>query len=610
MLFPVRDSRFGMQGIVDSRVRVLAVALAIALYGGLLRLDALVSKYGPLDRPAWAALLTHHVAPIGRSLRPFEAGWAPEAKPYEGGDPINYLRFAREMTGFYQAHVREPVFLALTRGLLWLLDGQDVAVSFASLIGSVLAVLGTYFLAAALMPPVAALAASLLMAVEYEMISWAPDGWRDDTFTAAVVWTAWACLRLRSSPTVGNAALFGACAGAACLTRITALSFVIPALLWLVGDGGEAPRRARFRGAAIALGIMAALVAPYLISCAMATGDPLLAINYHTAYYRHHEGLPAGPALSAAGYIGDKFSQRPAAALDTGFYGLVVQPFVTKWQGLEPIVGAGRVWLAWCAAAGLLLFGFTAAGRLTLVVLFASLVPYAFTWNIGGGNAWRFTMHAYPFYMTAAIYAIERGWRLVALAARTPREQWRRPSRPQVARAAGVGAVALAVSAIYFGMPWLVIREAITRGEDATIATGGRDVLFYRAGWLKPRLDGVVVRVSRAERAVVQVPLPLVRAYDLVLRADPVLPAVQQRLSVLFNGHFVARFPLAFAPDRVGSYRLQLQPHQVRVGWNDLVLIPDTLVAAAAAGPRFAWIDPDERIGIRLWYVRVLPVER
>jgi hypothetical protein len=45
----------------------------------------------------------------------------------------------------------------------------------------------------------------------------------------------------------------------------------------------------------------------------------------------------------------------------------------------------------------------------------------------------------------------------------------------------------------------------------------------------------------------------------------------------------------------------------VRTWTNSLVLIPSETVPAGSAGERFSWIDPDVPIGIRLWYVRVLP---
>jgi hypothetical protein len=78
-------------------------------------------------------------------------------------------------------------------------------------------------------------------------------------------------------------------------------------------------------------------------------------------------------------------------------------------------------------------------------------------------------------------------------------------------------------------------------------------------------------------------------------------------VNVLFNRHFVAALRLSWNPERVGSYRVPIQAHMVRTGSNELTIIPDTLVTASSAGPRFAWLDPSDRLGVRLWYVRVLP---
>jgi hypothetical protein len=63
---------------------------------------------------------------------------------------------------------------------------------------------------------------------------------------------------------------------------------------------------------------------------------------------------------------------------------------------------------------------------------------------------------------------------------------------------------------------------------------------------------------------------------------------------------------LTWNPDRVGTYPLQLPSDKVRVGSNELTIVPDTLVPAASGGVRFATRDPADRLGVRLWYVRVL----
>jgi 4-amino-4-deoxy-L-arabinose transferase-like glycosyltransferase len=117
------------------------------------------------------------------------------------------------MTSFYQPHVREPVFLALTRFGLWAVDGQDVGVSVASMIGSVAAIFATFLLGAAVASPIVGFLAAAVMAIEMEAVTWAVDGWRDDTFTAMFLFAAWALVRLLQRPSFANAVLAGLVCG-------------------------------------------------------------------------------------------------------------------------------------------------------------------------------------------------------------------------------------------------------------------------------------------------------------------------------------------------------------------------------------------------------------
>ena len=130
----------------------LAFAIAVALvtlYAALLRYEALVGNYGWTGQPAWSAVLQRYAVPLAHALRPESIVWGPNPRPYIAGDPINYLRYAREMRHFYQAHVREPVFLALTRASLWMTGNRDIGISFASAIGGTLSVLATCLLGGA-----------------------------------------------------------------------------------------------------------------------------------------------------------------------------------------------------------------------------------------------------------------------------------------------------------------------------------------------------------------------------------------------------------------------------------------------------------------------------
>jgi 4-amino-4-deoxy-L-arabinose transferase-like glycosyltransferase len=594
--------------LVRKRIKSAIPALLVVVitaYGAILRLDSFVQKYGTLDHPSWARVLTRDIAPLASNLRPTIYRWYPVQPPYEGGDPINYLKFAREMRSFYQAHVREPMFLALTRGFLWALSNQDAAVSFASATGSLLTIVAAYLLGSVVLSRAAGLTVAALLAIEYEIISWAVDGWRDDLFMATVVFSAWSLVRCRRNPTRGNIILVGTMAAGACLTRITALSFVLPALAWFVLDGDAPSRRSRLKAAAAGGLVCVVLLAPYLLNCAIATGNPLYAVDYHTRYYRYGEGRPSEQPMSATAYVASKIAARPITALDTGLTGLFVRPFTIKWTGFVAWLPRSGDALSWLAVAGLIAWVFSINGRMLLVILFSSLVPYSLTWNVAGGGEWRFTMHAYPFYLLAAMYAVGLLWRGVT---GLSQKRWdaRRVGRKQLAwGAAGAASVAL-VCAIYVLLPWFVVRETIARQDDVSIEAGDRDAVFFGSGWSQPYVDGPTFRVSQAERASIRLPLPARRTYQIVLRLDPVVPDRQHRAVVLLNRQLLAILSLRWDPERVGAYPLRLPADKVRVGINELTIVPDLMVAAGSAGIRFAGRDPTVLLGVRLWYVRVL----
>jgi 4-amino-4-deoxy-L-arabinose transferase-like glycosyltransferase len=584
----------------------LTLVLLALVYGSLLRVEVLVERYGTVDHPAWARVLTKQLAPLARPLHPSRFHWYRVDRPYVGGDPINYIKYAREMRSFYQAHVREPIFLALTRTYLWLLDGQDVAVSFASMTGSIVTIVAVYLLGTALVSRPAGVVLAFIVAMEYELISWSVDGWRDDVFMATVTLSAWAFVRCQRDPSRSNAAILGVTTAAACLTRITALSFVVPAFAWLIVDHGGDSRIRRARMTIAAALICAIIVGPYLINCAIATGDPLYAINYHTVYYRAGEGLPAEKPMSAVAYLNAKIHARPITALDTAITGLFVQPFEVKWTGLDGWIPRAGTVLSWLSIIGLLRWIFLADGRMLLIILIGSTVPYALTWNVAGGGEWRFTMHTYPLYLTASMSGAVFCWQLAV-------DFWRRAqrrdliiARAQLLRAVSVVAVIALVTGVYVALPWFVVRETIAARSDVSVAAGGRDATFFGAGWSEPYADGLTFRVSRAEHAVVRIPLPEQRPYQIVLRLDPVAPERQHRAVVLLNRQLLATLILTWSPDRVGSYPLRLPADKVRIGMNELTIVPDMLVPASAAGSRYASQKPTDHLGVRLWYVRVL----
>jgi hypothetical protein len=586
-------------------------AVAVCLYGGLLRFDALVANYGWMGQPRWSTFLEQRVVPVVRQLRPSSIVWGPIANPYVGGDPINYLRYAREMRHFYQAHVREPMFLALTRTFLWLSGGRDIALSYASAAGSTLAILATCLLGAALGSRTAGIAAGLALATEFEAISWSMQGWRDDTFMMFVTFAAVSLLTMHRRPSTGAGVLAGlACAGA-CLTRVSAVSFVAPALLWIAALT-PVDRRPQARQAAGIAGIVTALlVAPYLINCWRETGDALYALNYHTRYYRAAEGQPPDESVGALEYVWSHLASRPVATIDTAARGLVSVPLVNKWTGWTVWHGAVGPVLKWAAIAGLLMSLWTGAGRLLLVILLTSLLPYAITWSVGGGAEWRFTQHAYPIYLVMAFSAIGTVLRLAGALARNGVQVLRVPRQRVVQAAVLAAALALGWMA-YEVAPVLMVPEALADEGSTTIYAGERDGWFFEGAWSEPVRDTGNVTVRIAQSEVVGMRVLLAEAeYLLTIRMDPPLtsdPSRQPRVTVFVNHQPLGMLTLTRDAERMGSYRFRV-PRALVSRWTRIELLASHTVTAQEAGPPFASLGPETPVAFRLWYVRMEKIQ-
>ncbi len=378
------------------------LATLVVLYAGALRLEAVVREYWGMDAPGWARRVAAAVGP----LRPGALKLSPVDHPYPG-DPGAYLRFAREMRHFYGAHVREPLFVLAAKTGLSATGGADVAISLTSAVFSTLLVWGTYLLGSAAFGGRVGLMAALLMGIEPLAISLGADGWRDDAFSFFVVLSAWSLTRLQARPSPRTAVVSGLAGAAACLTRITSLSFLLTASAFLGVDGDRAARRGRLRAAGVSLLITLLLLAPYLVTCALVFGDPFVSINAHTQFYRARASLPWDPSMTWPQYLATTF--RPLELLQNLAIGLTAYPFTNKWAPYDVWLPHLSIALQALSLVGLVLFLKSREGRLVLVVLLSALVPFAFTWRIPGGSEWRFTLHAYPFYLLAASLAFEAG---------------------------------------------------------------------------------------------------------------------------------------------------------------------------------------------------------
>ena len=469
-------------------------ALAVVIFAFLLRFEALIARYaaglpGPISQSLYA---------VGHAWRPDSWIWEKELTPYVGGDPVRYIEFARQMPGFFDAHVREPVFVAWGRLFIVDLGVGDFGISVASMLASCILVAATFLFGYQRFGKPVALMASLLLAADATEISLSVEGWRDGAFAASFVLALWALHRARLRPSRHTAVLAGVTFGLSCLTRLSALTFVGPALadLALFGDS---PRRQRLKVAGVALIVVAILVGPYLAACAVAFGDPLFAVNYHLRYYQP-EG--AGPTSAAGAYF---FSfTDPLGRADTLFEGVTSYPFLPKWKGLEPWLGPLADGVMAASAFGLLAWATSNAGLRILVLTASALVPFGFALT-----AWRHTLFAYPVYLIAAGWSIER---VVALLG------GRLPIRRAATQTGKVFALSVALVLFSLGLRAARVASDGRAGRAFTINAGPRDCPQAR-GFGMPRFgDEGFTRTSADSRRFLRVSLQPGRAWSLTFR--------------------------------------------------------------------------------------------
>jgi len=391
--------------VPGARQTMAVLPVLVVFYAGGLRLEGVVRQYWGMEAPAWARQLTSvvgQIRPQALKLPPVE----PVAAPY-GGDPAGYLRYARGMERFYDAHVREPLFVFATKIGLAVSGNADFAVSLTAGVFSTLMVLGTYLVGRLCFNRRVGLLAAFLLAIERSVIANGTDGWRDDAFAFFVLLSVFTLVRLRAEPSFRSGLWAGLAGAAACLTRITSFSFFLPGLLFAMVSGEASRRRVRLEAGGLSLLICALLVAPYLASCAIALGDPFVSINAHTQFYRSRAGLSADPNLSWPEYLAVSFD--PAELARNLVLGLTAYPFNNKWLAFNLWVPRSAAILRVLSLVGLLLFLLRRERHLLLLVPLTALIPFAFTWRLPGGDDLRFTLHTYPFYLLAVAYACDRG---------------------------------------------------------------------------------------------------------------------------------------------------------------------------------------------------------
>lgn len=592
------------------RIRATLAASAPVLllfYAALLRFDALVTKYGLIQGPPRVEAPERSLLALGQHLRSRHLRWSFVGQRH--GDPVSYLKFARLKNGFYEANVREPVFLSTIQFFLWLTGGQDISVSCASALYSTLLVPAVYLVGSFMSSPTVGLGAGFLLAIEASAINYGVDGWRDDAFAFFMLMTAYWLLRMRRRPSLTNASFAGVFAGATCLTRLTSPSFVVPALAYLVLDGKRETWRKRAIAATLAFLVCAALVAPFLVNNAIAFKDPFYSFDFATELYRGRGSLPVDRPLASLVSLAERVRSHPLAEFDSLLRGLTTYPFGNKWQGLYYVSPRFVALLRIAAFVGLLLLLASGDGRLLLVVLFTALVPFALIWRAPGAALWRLTFFAYPFYLLAAVHSV----RIVSSLAfagvrhRLTDTLRRHPGR---ATAAGLTAIAgvIAVALVPRCWQYLLVREAALTDGAYSIVAGAGDGWFFGDGWYPAVSAGNVTgRYSHGPNATVFVPSFDPQASVVTLRMQACSPDAwpARRVRVSINGSEVGVLRVVWDAQRAGAYEIRVPQSTLRRGWNRLDLAADGSSVMAAGDTRFLGLEPGQDTAFFLWYVRV-----
>ena len=306
-----RPRRFSWLSSTTWRRTLLGLVL---LYAFLLRYEALIGKWAPVEGPPWTQTLQVDLASTISHIRPSGFKWDPE--PYLWGDPYDDLESARQMESFYTSGPREPVNVVTVRILQGLLGDQDLVVCIVSGVFSVLSVLMTYLIGNYLFSWGVGFGAALGLAIERDVISAGVLGSRDDAFTFFLLLFVYTILRARDEPTWRLGLFAGLAAAGACLTRITALTFVIPAVGYLALIPN---RERRARGAAVAgvIVMTTVVVAPFLLYCWLEYGNPFYSISRLTPWYQERLDGSAQQPANLLRLMWTALSVSPFAFLDT-----------------------------------------------------------------------------------------------------------------------------------------------------------------------------------------------------------------------------------------------------------------------------------------------------
>ena len=367
-------------------------------------------------------------------------------------DALTYMQLAESLQQPYDTMYREPLWIWMIKGWLWLVGSSPLNLRLLTLLLSLVVIAAAYRVFRDYTGrPLVGLLVALLMAVNPYLIGLSVRGLREETYILSILLFMYPVLIRGCRLSAATQAIWLAVAGTALhLLRFNSYLFVAPLLaLWA---WRQAPGSRRY--VLMPLLVIAVASAPHLEHNYQKYGDPFYSVNVHFVWSRNYEfvllkqtgcpGCPTreeieadstvGPIVGAREYLFGLHTVREVAERTwRGYRDMYLLP--TPLFEMQSGTASGFGYALYLVGLLLVLTG-VHREMLAVILLLANGVPFAITLDIDP----RIGIHTAPFVAFVLAYGIARSLEAVMAL----REQARAPSPsilvvPGAARRGGWG---------------------------------------------------------------------------------------------------------------------------------------------------------------------------
>ncbi len=381
--------------------RIAAVILIV--YGALLRFDSLLVHSQLTSESQPATEIHQKIQPLLPNYSLFNPNNAPD-DPYRA-DVRSYLDRSSTLSlgSFYDAHFREPFYVALVKLFVTASGAKELAILIQSTFFSIAILPLVYILAARLSNRWWALGILIPVTLHEWLLLEAPTGYRMSTYAFfLLLYVGWLFIGKVHRWWV-DALIVGVLGAMVSLTRLSGLSLVLPLLLL---KAWEKRKEGGWRYAGAAALTLAVLIGPFLLNCYRVHGDSFYAVSFNTHFWLETENHTESISTPVNLYRYLLNSRGLSELIKGSFLGLTFLPLRTFWNGLAHFPWLGAMVVA--TGIGGLALSLRSRMRFLAVAYFAHLIPFAYIQNFPSGEMPRFVMPAFFFFILAAAWACHR----------------------------------------------------------------------------------------------------------------------------------------------------------------------------------------------------------